>query len=121
MPLHPNRLKERGFNQALEISRYIAKQYDVPLILDGCKRIKHTVPQMGLPWKSRHKNIRNAFACNIELSGMHVAVIDDVMTTGATLNELAKVLHKQGAREISNWIVSRALLDHNQTQTTTQF
>ncbi|MCH9638942.1 MAG: ComF family protein [Betaproteobacteria bacterium] len=121
MPLHPNRLKERGFNQALEISRYIAKQYNVPLLLDGCKRIKHTAPQMGLPWKSRHKNIRNAFACKVELSGMHVAVIDDVMTTGATLNELAKVLNKQGASEISNWIVSRALLDHRQTQSTTQF
>ncbi len=121
MPLHPNRLKERGFNQALEISRYIAKQYDLPLLADDCKRIKHTAPQMGLPWKSRQKNMRNAFACKIELRGMHVAVIDDVMTTGATLNELAKILHKQGAIEISNWVVSRVLLDHNPTQSTTPF
>jgi ComF family protein len=121
MPLHPNRLKERGFNQALEISRLVAKQYGIPLLVDGCKRIKHTAPQMGLPWKSRQKNVRNAFSCKIELSGMHVAVIDDVMTTGATLNELAKVLHKQGANEISNWVVSRVLLDHSQTQSTTQF
>ncbi|MDH5479697.1 MAG: ComF family protein [Nitrosomonas sp.] len=121
MPLHPKRLKERGFNQALELSRYIADQYNIPLLFDDCRRIKHTAPQTGLPWKSRQKNIRNAFACNIELSGRHIAVVDDVMTTGATLNELAKVLHKKGATEISNWVVSRALADHNLVQSPIPF
>ncbi|SFE88493.1 ComF family protein [Nitrosomonas sp. Nm166] len=109
MPLHPIRLRERGFNQAMEISRYISKQMGIALLPDSCKRIKHTPPQTGLPWKDRQKNIRKAFDCKIDLSGKHVALVDDVMTTGATLNELAKVLRKQGAAEISNWVIARTL------------
>lgn len=114
MPLHPNRLKQRGFNQALEISRHIAKQYRIPLLINDCQRIKHTAPQTGLAWKLRQKNIRNAFTCKIELTGKHVAVIDDVMTTGATLNELAKVIRQQGATEISNWVIARTPSDYKQ-------
>ncbi|KFI21091.1 ComF family protein, partial [Nitrosococcus oceani] len=62
-----------------------------------------------LPWKNRHKNIRNAFSCEMDLSGQRIAVVDDVMTTGATLNELAKILRRQGAVEINNWVVARTL------------
>ncbi len=109
MPLHPIRLRERGFNQAMEISRYISKQMGIALLPDSCNRIKHTPPQTGLPWKERQKNIRKAFDCKIDLSGKHIALVDDVMTTGATLNELAKVLHQQGAAEISNWVIARTL------------
>ncbi|QOJ24205.1 MAG: ComF family protein [Gammaproteobacteria bacterium] len=109
MPLHPIRLRERGFNQAMEISRYIAKQLAITLLPDGCSRIKHTAPQTGLPWKERQRNIRRAFSCKIDLSGRHVVIVDDVMTTGATLNELAKVLRRQGATEISNWVIARTL------------
>lgn len=114
MPLHPIRLRERGFNQAMEIGRTIAKQTGIALLPDGCSRIKHTPPQTGLPWKERQKNIRRAFSCKIELTGKHVAVVDDVMTTGATLNELAKVLRRQGAIEISNWVIARTLPEINQ-------
>ncbi|MBP9870870.1 MAG: ComF family protein, partial [Nitrosomonas sp.] len=74
----------------------------------------HTPPQTGLPWKARQKNIRQAFSCTIDLSGKHIALVDDVMTTGATLNELAKVLRKQGASEISNWVIARTLPEINQ-------
>jgi len=109
MPLHPIRLRERGFNQAMEIGRTIAKQTGIALLPDGCSRIKHTPPQTGLPWKERQKNIRRAFSCKIELTGKHVAVVDDVMTTGATLNELAQVLRRRGATEISNWVIARTL------------
>ena len=105
----------------MEISRYIAKQTDVALIPDGCSRIKHTLPQAGLPWKERQKNIRKAFRCTMDLSGKHVAVVDDVMTTGATLNELAKVLRRQGAAEISNWVIARAMPEIKQTGTFTSF
>lgn len=115
MPLHPIRLRERGFNQAMEISRYISKHMGIMLLPDSCSRIKHTLPQTGLPWKNRQKNIRKAFSCKIDLSGKHVAVVDDVMTTGATLNELAKTLHQQGAAEISNWVVARTLSEVHQT------
>ena len=113
MPLHPIRLRERGFNQAMEISRTIAKQTGIALLLDSCNRIKHTPPQTGLPWKERQKNIRRAFSCKIDLSGKHVAIVDDVMTTGATLNELAKVLRLHGASEISNWVIARTLPEKN--------
>jgi ComF family protein len=109
MPLHPIRLRERGFNQAMEISRRIAKQTGIALLPDGCSRIKHTLPQTGLPWKERQKNIRRAFSCKIDVSGKHVAIVDDVMTTGATLNELAQVLRRRGATEISNWVIARTL------------
>jgi len=114
MPLHPIRLRERGFNQAMEISRYISKQMKITLLPDSCSRIKHTPPQTGLPWKARQKNIRKAFSCKIDLSGKHVALVDDVMTTGATLNELAKILRKQGASEISNWVIARTLPEMSQ-------
>ncbi|QOJ21562.1 MAG: ComF family protein [Gammaproteobacteria bacterium] len=109
MPLHPIRLRERGFNQAMEIGRTIAKQTGIALLPDGCSRIKHTLPQTGLPWKERQKNIRRAFSCRIDVSGKHVAIVDDVMTTGATLNELAQVLRRRGATEISNWVIARTL------------
>lgn len=115
MPLHPIRLRERGFNQAMEISRYISKHMGIMLLPDSCSRIKHTLPQTGLPWKNRQKNIRKAFSCKIDLSGKHVALVDDVMTTGATLNELAKTLRQQGAAEISNWVVARTLSEVHQT------
>jgi len=115
MPLHPIRLRERGFNQAMEIGRYLAQQMKIPLLPDCCSRIKHTPPQTGLPWKARQKNIRKAFGCTIDLSGKHVAVLDDVMTSGASLNELATVLRQQGAAEISNWVIARTLPELNQT------
>lgn len=115
MPLHPIRLRERGFNQAMEIGRHLARQLKIPLLPDCCSRIKHTLPQTGLPWKARQKNIRKAFGCTIDLSGKHVAVVDDVMTTGSSLNELAIVLQQQGAAEISNWVIARTLPELNQT------
>lgn len=109
MPLHPARLGARGFNQALEIARHVSKKSGVKLLPDVCRRIKNTASQTGLPWREREKNIRGAFACEMDLTGMHIAVLDDVMTTGATLNELAKVLRKRGAIEVSGWVVARTL------------
>ncbi|MGV8711112.1 MAG: phosphoribosyltransferase family protein [Nitrosomonas sp.] len=109
MPLHPIRLRERGYNQAMELSRYLARHMKIPLSPTSCSRIRHTPPQTELPWRDRQKNIRKAFSCAIDLSGQHIAVVDDVMTTGATLNEFAKILRQQGASEISNWVIARTL------------
>jgi len=109
MPLHPTRLRERGFNQALEIARALAKTTSVDLLADACERIRDTPPQIGLPWKARTRNMRGAFACAADLRGLHVAMVDDVMTTGATLNELATVLKKCGATQVSAWVVARTL------------
>ena len=107
MPLHPARLRERGFNQAIEIARRVSKKSGVPVLSAICRRVKDTSSQTGLPWKEREKNIRNAFACEADLSGKRVAILDDVMTTGSTLNELAKVLRKCGATHITGWVVAR--------------
>ena len=109
MPLHPAKLRERGFNQALEIARRVSEKCGIPLLPGACKRIKDTASQAGLPWKEREKNIRGAFTCETDLAGKHIAVLDDVMTTGATLNELAKVLRKHGATRVSGWVVARTL------------
>lgn len=111
MPLHATRLRERGFNQAVEISRPIAKQLNIRFMIDHCYRIRDTAPQADLPWSERRKNVHQAFQCDIDLSGQHVAIVDDVMTTGATLNELAQVLRQQGASEISNWVIARTISD----------
>lgn len=109
VPLSSARLRERGFNQALEIARLVARSTGIALLAYGCSRIRDCAPQAGLPWKARAKNIRGAFACEADLSGKKVALIDDVMTTGATLNELAKVVRRKGAVGISVWVVARTL------------
>ena len=109
VPLAPNRLAERGFNQAVELARPLARQWQVPLELTGVTRALDTLPQASLPWKERAKNIRHAFSCGIDLSGKSVLVVDDVMTTGATLNELAGTLKACGAKWVANLVVARAL------------
>lgn len=109
MPLHPLRLRERGFNQALELAKIVAKNLAIPLLPHGAQRIRATAPQVGLPWKQRAQNLRGAFACSLDLQGKHVAIVDDVMTTGTSLEELALTLRRQGAKEISAWVVARTL------------
>lgn len=109
MPLHPARLRERGFNQSLELARRIASQLEIPLLEQACQRVRDTLPQSALPWKERGKNMRKAFACTVDLKGKHVAVVDDVMTSGASINELARALRQAGAREVSAWVIARAL------------
>ncbi len=109
VPLSLARLQERGFNQALEIARPLARQLGLPLIRTGVVRALHTPPQANLPWKERQKNIRGAFECQIDLTGQSVIVVDDVMTTGATLDELARTLKKHGATHVTNWVAARTV------------
>lgn len=109
VPLAPQRLTERGFNQAVEIARACARRLALPLETRHVHRRIDTAPQAGLPWKERAKNIRHAFECEIDLSGMSILVIDDVMTTGATLNELAGTLMTHGAARVENLVLARTL------------
>ena len=107
MPLHPKRLAERGFNQALEIARDLARRLGRPIEPRGVLRVKDTLPQTKLPYEERAKNVRGAFLCKLDLSGASVAVVDDVMTTGATLNELARALKRAGATRVENFVIAR--------------
>ena len=109
MPLHPARLKQRGFNQSLQLALRIGKQLSLPVLRSTCQRVRDTPSQSTLPWKERRKNMREAFICTGAVTGKHVAVVDDVMTTGATLNELALALLNAGAAEVSVWVVARTL------------
>lgn len=109
MPLHPSRLAERGFNQAAEIARDLTGRLGTKLAFQGVSRIRRTLPQADLPLAERSRNVRGAFACALDLAGARVAVVDDVMTTGATLGELARVLKHAGAARVENWVVARTL------------
>jgi ComF family protein len=109
MPMHPARMQERGFNQAHEIAKVITKHCREKLDIQSVARIKLTPPQASLPLKDRVKNIKGAFKANANLSGKRIAIVDDVMTTGASLNELAKTLKKAGASRVECWVVARTL------------
>lgn len=109
MPLSPRRLRERGFNQALELARAAASAIDVPVNAGLCLKTRETTAQTRLPWKERRKNIRGAFVVPENLAGRHVIVVDDVLTTGATLNELARNLKRAGAASVTGWVVARTV------------
>jgi ComF family protein len=109
MPLHPRRIRERGFNHASEIARDVARRLGLPLDATSCQRVRDTPPQMGLKHDARRRNVRGAFACSGDIRGQHVALIDDVMTTGTSLDELAATLKRAGAREVSCWVAARTL------------
>ena len=109
MPLSAARLSERGFNQAHEIARVVGRATGTEVAGDLCRRVLETPPQAMLPWKARAANVRGAFVCDRNLEGACVAVVDDVVTTGATLNEIARVLKRAGAASVSGWSVARAV------------
>jgi ComF family protein len=111
VPLSAGRLRERGFNQAAEIGRPLARSLGIPMNVEDCSRTADTLPQTSLPWKERRRNVKNAFECRADLTGKSVIVVDDVMTTGATLDELARTLKRHGAAKVTNWVVARALRD----------
>ena len=107
MPLARARLASRGFNQAMELARGLAAEFGLRVSVEVCRRTREGTPQAALPWKQRATNIRNAFACDVDLDGKSIAVVDDVLTTGATLNELARALKRRGAREVIGWVAAR--------------
>ncbi len=111
MPLHPHRLRVRGYNQSQLLARELARQLRLPLFSSACMRTRNTSTQSTLKWKDRNRNLRDAFSCSAAISGKHVAIVDDVMTSGSSVNELAKSLRAAGATEVSVWVIARTLPD----------
>lgn len=107
MPLHPRRLAERGFNQAVELARPLARARGLPIGLAVVRKTRDIPAQAGLDREARLRNPRGVFECDVSLAGQRVIVVDDVMTTGATLGELARTLKRQGASWVGNLVVAR--------------
>lgn len=111
MPLSAQRLAERGYNQSALLANHLGKSLQLPVLHDALVRHQHTERLMGLDADAREQHIRGAFAVQPPegraLRGRHVALIDDVLTTGATANEAARTLWQSGAREVSVWVVAR--------------
>lgn len=109
LPLHPERLRQRGFNQSVEIARPISAALKQPLALDALHRVRATPAQAGLPLKERSRNVRGAFECRRDLSDLAILLIDDVMTSGATVSECARVLKLHGASRVDVAVAARAV------------
>lgn len=108
VPLHPRRIKQRGYNQSLELARELGRLTAIPSAPRYCERLVNTAPQASLPPAEKKANVRGAFACHADLAGRHIAIIDDVMTSGHTANELAKALKKSRAARVDVWVMARA-------------
>ena len=109
MPLHSKRLRQRGYNQSLLLAKAIGKQLDIRVDNQLCRRVKHTPPQAELTRKARMKNMKGVFEIIEHVPYRHIAIVDDVMTTGSSINELAKQFKAAGVRQVDAWCIARTL------------
>lgn len=110
MPLHAKRLRERGYNQALIIAKPISQLLHIPIDTTSWQRSRYTVAQSSLPAKQRAKNVVNAFSFTGKQVPHHVAIIDDIMTTGSTISTLSQTLRAHGVTRIEVWCLARTVL-----------
>lgn len=108
LPLHPARLRQRGFNQAALLARQVFRMHGWPLWLSACQRVIPTLPQASLDRAGRLENVSDAFHCPEPLTGARILLLDDVMTTGSTLNACAASLKAAGATAVAVAVVARA-------------
>lgn len=106
IPMHPKRLRQRGFNQAAELTKQLSRRLNIPCDLTHCQKRVNTMPQAGLSAKARRKNLRHVFQVNPK-PYQHITLIDDLMTTGSTANELARMLKSQGVERVDLWCCAR--------------
>jgi ComF family protein len=109
IPLHPARLRQRGFNQSLEVTKRLASQLNLDYSHDLLQRVINTRRQSELHFRDRKRNMRRAFQCPAETVPSHIAIIDDVMTSGHTSSEASRVLRQKGAKIIEVWTIARAI------------
>lgn len=108
VPLHWTRLLQRGFNQSLELAKPLSRELGVPLAPTATSRRRRTSSQVNLSLKHRRNNVRGCFELRRELGGESIAIVDDVMTSGETVNALAETLLEGGARRVQVWALARA-------------
>jgi ComF family protein len=108
VPLHPSRLRQRGYDQALELARPVAAALGLPLCARALQRVRATQAQTTLDAAGRRGNVRRAFACRPGTLPGHVVLLDDVMTTGATLGECTRALRRAGVARVDAWVLARA-------------
>ena len=106
-PLTPASLRQRGFNQAVEIAKVASHALGIPLDPRCVVKTRETPPQPALGGRARRENLRGAFRCDRVFGGEHVAIVDDVITTGATVESIARELRAHGAGRVSAWAVAR--------------
>ena len=109
MPLHKKRLHERGFNQATLIAKLAAQKVQIPIDYHRCRRQRHTLAQSKIPYSTRYLNVKNAFYVDTLDNVNSVAIIDDVMTTGGTVNALSLALKKSGVKQIDVWCLAKTI------------
>lgn len=100
VPLHRNRLMSRGYNQSIELARPLAKKLAIKLDTSYCKRKRSTKPQLSLSFAERKRNVKDAFSVSSRTIYNHVLLVDDVVTSGSTVREVARTLHKAGTKQI---------------------
>ena len=108
VPLHPKRLRQRGFNQATELAVHLGRELGLPINRSQLQRTRNTPAQAGLDAAKRRANLRQAFDFKGRLEHQHVALVDDVMTTGSTAHRCAKKLKSAGASRVDIWVCARA-------------
>ncbi|MDE2148556.1 MAG: ComF family protein [Gammaproteobacteria bacterium] len=108
VPLHPWRLRRRGYNQALELARIVGRELGLACDFGAAQRLRATADQIGKSAVVRRRNVRGAFAVSPRVAGHRVLLLDDVMTTGSTLAELARTCRRAGAIAVEVWTAARA-------------
>jgi ComF family protein len=109
LPVTLARMRERGFNQAAELAKQLGLTLGVSVALSALRKTRDTRPQIELPWEERRANVRGAFACDSGVAGLNVALIDDVMTTGASADAASAALKRAGAKSVVAWVLARTL------------
>lgn len=111
VPLHKKRLRQREFNQTAVIGHHLSKKLKIPLLLDALIKVKETKPQTGLGSEERLRNLNNTFIAKDVVKELNLLLIDDVITTGATIKECSKALLKAGAKSITVLALARSFKD----------
>jgi len=109
VPLHIKGLQQRGFNQTAVLGRHLSRELGIPLMLDALRKVRETPPQTDVTGKERLKNIKDAFSVSGDVKGLSLLLVDDVITTGATVKECSRVLMEAGARQVTVVALARSM------------